>query len=124
MPSSAGSSSPAGNASPSPSGTPASWPPAISKATARNVVAAFMTQNNQANKARSAALLAQIEAGTSYAIDAGAYRTGSAADPADSRYTAIAGSGTVYWIPRLPGRHLAALVRRPPHLHPGRPAPA
>ena len=99
-----GSTSPpaSATASPSASGTPASWPPATSKNTAENVFAAFMTQNNQANKTRSAALLAQIEGGTSYAIDAGAYRTGRASDPADSRYTAITATSTVYWVPRLP----------------------
>jgi hypothetical protein len=96
-----GPSSPPGTASPSP--TQASYPPAISQAAAATVLAGFWVQNNQADKARSATLLSGIEAGTSYAIDAGAYLTSRAEDPANSRYTAIAAASTstVYWIPRL-----------------------
>jgi hypothetical protein len=102
-----GSTSPpaSAGASPSPPGTPASWPPATTKTAAGKVLAAFITQNNQANSTRSVALLAQIEGGTSYAIDAGAYRTSRASDPLNSRYTAITpASSTVYWIPRLPAK--------------------
>ena len=95
------SPSPAGTASPSPA--PASYPPAISQAAAAKVLAGFWTQNNRADMERSTALLAGIEAGTSYAIDAGAYQAGRAEDPDGSRYTAIvpASGSTVYWIPRL-----------------------
>lgn len=106
QPSATASPSP-GQASPpaamSPSPAPASDPPAISRAAAAKVLAAFWTQNDQANKARSGTLLSGIEGGTSYAIDAGAYQAGRAEDPDGSRYTAIgaASASTVYWIPRL-----------------------
>lgn len=86
----------------SPSRAPAGDPPAISQAGAAKVLSAFWTQNNQANKDRSGALLSGIEGGTSYAIDAGAYRAGTAVDPANSRYAPIAAAGTAYLIPRLP----------------------
>ncbi|HXL94543.1 MAG TPA: hypothetical protein VN969_36900 [Streptosporangiaceae bacterium] len=96
-----GPASPPATASPSP--VPASDPPAISRAAAGTVLAGFWVQNDQADKERSATLLSGIEAGTSYAIDAGAYQASRADDPADSRYTAItaASASTVYWIPRL-----------------------
>ena len=72
---SAGSvSQPSGTASPSP--TPASYPPAISRAAAGTVLAGFWGQNNQADKERSATVLSGIEDGTSYAIDAAAYQAG------------------------------------------------
>jgi hypothetical protein len=96
-----GQASPSATMSPSPA--PASDLPAISQAAAAKVLAAFWTQNDQANKARSSTLLSGIEGGTSYAIDAGAYQTGRAEDPDGSRYAAIgaASASTVYWIPRL-----------------------
>ena len=87
--------------SPSPSAGTAG-PPAISTAAARRVLAGYWAANNQANQARSDTLLARIEAGTSYQMDAGAYRTGQAASPAGSRYTPVTAQNPVLWIPRQP----------------------
>jgi hypothetical protein len=98
--------SPAASSAP-PAPTPSSsagaaGPPAISTAAARRVLASYWAANNQANKARSDTLLARIEAGTSYQMDAGAYRTGRAAGPAGSRYMPVTAENPVLWIPRLP----------------------
>ena len=76
--------------------------PAISTAAARRVLASYWAANNQANKARSDTLLARIEAGTSYQMDAGAYRTGRAAGPGGSGYTPVTAQNPVLWIPRQP----------------------
>ena len=95
----------ASSAPPAPSPSPsagAAGPPAISIAAARRVLAGYWTANNQANKARSDTLLARIEAGTSYQMDAGAYRTGRAVGPAGSRYTPVTAQNPVVWIPREP----------------------
>jgi hypothetical protein len=89
------------SASPAPSPSPSAGtagPPAISTAAARRVLAAYWAANNQANQARSDTLLARIEAGTSYQMDAGAYRT----SPAGSRYTPVTAQNPVVWIPREP----------------------
>jgi hypothetical protein len=86
---------------PSPSAS-AAGPPAISPAAARRILASYWTANNQANTARSDTLLARIEAGTSYQMDAGAYRTGRDAGPAGSRYMPVTVENLVLWIPRQP----------------------
>ena len=94
----------ASSAPPTPNPSPsagAAGPPAISTAAARRVLASYWAANNQANKARSDTLLARIEAGTSYQMDAGAYRTGRAAGPA-SGYTPVTAQNPVLWIPRQP----------------------
>ena len=95
----------ASSAPPAPDPSPsagAAEPPAISTAAARRVLASYWAANNQANKARSDTLLARIEAGTSYQMDAGAYRTGRAAGPGGSRYTPVTAENPVLWIPRQP----------------------
>ena len=94
----ASSAPPAPNPSPS---AGAAEPPAISTAAARRVLASYWAANNRADKARSDTLLARIEAGTSYQMDAGAYRTGRAAGPA-SGYTPVTAQNPVLWIPRQP----------------------
>ena len=94
----------ASSAPPMPSPSPsagAAEPPAISTAAAQRVLASYWAANNQANKARSDALLARIEAGTSYQMDAGAYRTGRAAGLA-SGDTPVTAENPVLWIPRQP----------------------
>jgi hypothetical protein len=104
----AATSSPSGaSGSPAPSLSPSdgtAGPPAISTAAARRVLAGYWAANNQANQARSDALLARIEAGTSYQMDAGAYRTGRAAGPAGSWYTPVTAENAVLWIPRQAAR--------------------
>ena len=95
----------ASSAPPAPGPSPsagAAEPPAISTAAARRVLASYWAANNRANKARSDTLLARIEAGTSYQMDAGAYRTGRAAGPGGSRYTPVTAENPVLWIPRQP----------------------
>jgi hypothetical protein len=95
----------ASSAPPAPSPSPsagAAGPPAISPAAARRVLAGYWAANNQANQARSDTLLARVEAGTSYQLDAGAYQTGRAAGPAGSRYMPVTAENLVLWIPRQP----------------------
>jgi len=94
----------ASSAPPTPNPSPsagAAGPPAISTAAAQRVLASYWAANNQANKARSDTLLARIEAGTSYQMDAGAYRTGRAAGSA-SGYMPVTAQNPVLWIPRQP----------------------
>jgi hypothetical protein len=95
----------ASSAPPAPGPSPsagAAEPPAISTAAARRVLVSYWAANNRANKARSDTMLARIEAGTSYQMDAGAYRTGRAAGPGGSRYTPVTAENPVLWIPRQP----------------------
>lgn len=72
--------------------------PAVTMAEAQRVLAGYTTVNNEANAQRSDALLATIETGSSYAIDAGLYRmqrgAGSAPFPPFSPVQAT------YYIPR------------------------
>jgi hypothetical protein len=100
---------PAGTARPglAGSGVPlatAGQPPAITRAQARQVLSRFWRVNNQANAQRSDALLGTIEAGSSYRLDAGAYRFDRASNPAGSGYAALALLRAAYYIPRQPLR--------------------
>ena len=109
----------ASSAPPAPDPSPsagAAEPPAISTAAARRVLASYWAANNQANKARSDTLLARIEAGTSYQMDAGAYRTGRAAGPALRVHARHCGEPRLV-DPAPASRDLPALVRRAGHLH-------
>jgi hypothetical protein len=76
-------------------------PPAISKADAENVVASYSQVNNKANAAYSDSLLSTIEGGSSYTMDAGAYRfeLGQSGRPA---YVPFQLTGATYYIPRMP----------------------
>jgi hypothetical protein len=80
---------------------PAAEPPAISKADATSVVASYSPVNNKANAAHSDSLLSTVEGGSSYTMDAGAYRfeLGQSSQPA---YVSFRLTGTTYYIPRLP----------------------
>jgi len=94
----------ASSAPPTPNPSPsagAAGLPAISMAAAERVLASYWAANNRANKARSDTLLARIEVGASYQMDAGAYRAGRAAGPA-SGYTPVTAQNSVLWIPRQP----------------------
>ena len=103
---SAGLSATAGGASAAASPQqPAAEPPAISKADAENVVASYSQVNNKANAAHSDSLLATIEGGSSYTMDAGAYRF-ELGLPSQAAYVPFQLTDTTYYIPRLPqGSH-------------------
>jgi hypothetical protein len=102
--------SPAG-ASPMPAATAtpavtAADVPVISKAAAQSVLAAFWTANNTANQDRSGALLANIETGSSYDMDAGQYHASLAKDPANPQYIPFDAMNAVYYIPsQAPGTY-------------------
>jgi hypothetical protein len=81
----------------------AAEPPATTKAKAERVLATYWQQNNIANRPRSDALLAAIEAGGSYQMDTGTYRMDRATDPANHDYAPFQAEGAVYYIPREPG---------------------
>jgi hypothetical protein len=80
----------------------AAKPPAITKAEAERVLATYWQQNNIANKLRSDALLATIEAGGSYQMDTGTYRMERVTDPANNDYSPFKAEDAVYYIPREP----------------------
>ena len=80
----------------------AAEPPAITRAEAERVLATYWQQNNIANKLRSDALLATIEAGSSYQMDTGTYRMDRATDPANNDYSPLEAEDAVYYIPREP----------------------
>ena len=84
-----------------PSSSPAE-PPAITRTGAERVLADCWRVNNAANQSRSDALLAAIEAGSSYAIDAGAYQMSRVTDPTDSQYVPFTAENAMYYIPRQP----------------------
>jgi hypothetical protein len=76
-------------------------PGAISKADAENVVANYSKVNNKANAAYSDSLLGTIESGSSYTMDAGAYRF-ALGQSSRAAYVPFQLTGTAYYIPRLP----------------------
>jgi len=71
---------------------------ALTMAQAKGVLASYTTVNNGANAQHSATLLASVEAGSSYAIDAGLYRRQQAAGTAP--YPAFGPVRATYYIPR------------------------
>jgi hypothetical protein len=82
--------------------SPATEPPALTRAQAERILASYWRVNNAANQSRSGALLGAIEAGSSYAMDAGTYRMSRVTDPADSKYAPFTAGNAVYYIPRQP----------------------
>jgi hypothetical protein len=74
---------------------------ALTMAQAQQVLAAYTTANNTANAQRSDSLLATIETGSSYAIDAGLYRLQGAENAAT--YPAFRPQRAQYYIPRETG---------------------
>ena len=83
-------------------GTPGAGPqPVITRTAAQQLLARYARVNNQANRRRSTALLATIEAGSSLVMDAGAYQLERAADPGNSQYVPLGlPENAVYYIPR------------------------
>ena len=75
--------------------------PAISKTDAENVVANYSKVNDKANAAYSDSLLGTIESGSSYTMDAGAYRF-ALGQSSRTAYVPFDLTGTTYYIPRLP----------------------
>ena len=99
--------------------------PVITRQAAQQVLARYARASNQANRLRSNMLLASVEAGSSYLLDAGAYRLERAADPGNSRYFPLGLHDAVYYIPRQPAHewpHFFAVQVRytdldsPPHV--------
>ena len=84
------------------SSSPAAEPPAITRTGAERVLTDYWRVNNAANQSRSDTLLATIEAGSSYAIDAGTYQMSRVTDPSDSQYAPFSAGNAVYYIPRQP----------------------
>jgi len=82
--------------------SPPAEPPAITRTGAERVLAHYWRVNNAANQSRSGALLATIEAGSSYAMDAGTYQMSRVANPSDSQYAPFTAENAVYYIPRQP----------------------
>jgi hypothetical protein len=82
--------------------SPPAEPPAITRTGAERVLAHYWRVNNAANRSRSGALLATIEAGSSYTMDAGAYQMSRITDPADSQYAPFTAENAAYYIPRQP----------------------
>jgi hypothetical protein len=82
--------------------SPPAEPPAITRTGAERVLAHYWRVNNAANQSRSGALLATIEAGSSYTMDAGAYQMSRVTDPANSQYVPFTAENAVYYIPRQP----------------------
>ena len=86
---------------PGPSSPPAE-PPAITRTGAERVLANYWRVNNTANQSRSSTLLATIEAGSSYTMDAGTYQMSRVTDPSNSQYAPFTAENAVYYIPRQP----------------------
>jgi hypothetical protein len=82
--------------------SPPAEPPAITRTGAERVLASYWRVNNAANQSRSDALLATIEAGSSYAIDAGTYQMSRVTNPSNSQYAPFTAENAVYYIPRQP----------------------
>ncbi|HLH83198.1 MAG TPA: hypothetical protein VKV38_08035 [Trebonia sp.] len=101
----AGPAAPARPGRPAPGGAaaPAGMRPPLTVAQARQVVAGYTAVNNEANARRSAALLATVETGSSYAIDAGIYRVQRAENAAP--YPAFGPRRALYFIPRQPAAY-------------------
>jgi hypothetical protein len=72
--------------------------PPLTTAEAQQVLAGYTTVNDKANAKRSDALLATIEAGSSYAIDAGIYQMQQAAGSAP--FPPFSAAQATYYIPR------------------------
>jgi hypothetical protein len=80
------------------SATAGAGPTPLTLAAARGVLSAYTTANNSANARRSAATLATVETGGSYAIDAGLYTVQAAAGVAP--YAPFTPVAATYYIPR------------------------
>ena len=82
--------------------SPPAEPPAITRTGAERVLANYWRVSNAANQSRSGTLLAAIEAGSSYTMDAGAYQMSRVTDPPNGQYAPFTAENAVYYIPRQP----------------------
>jgi hypothetical protein len=82
--------------------SPLAEPPAITMTGAERVLAHYWRVNDAANQSRSDTLLARIETGSSYAMDAGAYHMSRVTDLSNSRYAPFTAENAVHYIPRQP----------------------
>ena len=82
--------------------SPPAEPPAITRTGAERVLANYWRVNNSANQSRSDALLATIEAGSSYTMDAGTYQMSRVTDRSNSQYAPFTAEKAIYYIPRQP----------------------
>lgn len=94
-----GTAAGAGNGSAAPG---AGLQPVITRKGAQQVLARFISVNNQANKLHDNALLATIEGGSSYIMETGTYRMARVTDPQASQYAAFGAQEAAYYIPRQP----------------------
>jgi hypothetical protein len=76
--------------------------PVITRKAAQQVLARYATVSNQANWSRNDALLSAVEGGSSYVMDAGAYRMQRVTDPANRDYSAFKPDRPIFYIPRQP----------------------
>lgn len=93
-------SAPSVTTGPTAPSAPAAAPGPLTQAQARQVLAAYTSANNNANARMSDALLAGIETGSSYAIDAGIYRVQRAENAAP--YPAFGPRQARFYIPSQP----------------------
>jgi len=82
--------------------SPTAEPPAITRTGAERVLASYWRVSNAANQSRSDALLATIEAGSSYTMDAGTYQMSRVTDPSNNQYAPFTAENAVYYIPSQP----------------------
>lgn len=92
-----------GSASTGPASSYPAAPPAVSASAARQVVAAYIADNNRSNRLRSDRVLATFEGGSSRAIDAASYAQTKAAHPKNSGYAPFTYVDQAYYIPAQSG---------------------
>ncbi len=93
------------------SAAPAAAAPAVTLAGARRVLAAYLAANNAANSVRSSSMLAAIEGGASYLMDAGSYRWTRVTDPQNRHYSPITIADPRFYVPQQSGYPLWFAVR-------------
>jgi hypothetical protein len=72
----------------------------ITPAGAKQVLAQFTSVNNKSNNLRQASVLATYEGGSSYQIDAAAYRASVIHDPKNEKFATVTYAGPVFYVPR------------------------
>jgi hypothetical protein len=80
----------------------ASSVPALNRAAAQHVLSSFTATYNKANKLRSDTLLATIETGASYHMDAGSNRWYRVSSPGQKNWATVSLNGEALYIPLQP----------------------
>lgn len=75
--------------------------PAVTMARARQVLGTYAAAENTANRTRSLKVLAAIETGSSYLLDAGQYRRLDTTDPGNETYVPLTLASPALYIPML-----------------------